>query len=82
MVCLSTPYHFKFLKAVFLKFYLVHSWILRRIYLIIFSKEVPPQLASSGKYLQSPFHYEQFNKPTKSTKKHLVHGFITFIPYS
>ena len=27
MVCLSKPYPFKFSKAVFYKFYLVHSWI-------------------------------------------------------
>ena len=26
MVCLSRPYHFKFLMTVFHKFYLVHSW--------------------------------------------------------
>ena len=28
----SRPYHFRFLKAVFHKFYLVHSWILCPIY--------------------------------------------------
>ena len=28
MDCLSSPYPFKFLKAVWHKFYLVHSWIL------------------------------------------------------
>ena len=28
MVCMSRPYHFNFLKTVFHKFYLVHSWIL------------------------------------------------------
>ena len=28
MVCLRRPYHFNFLKAVFHKLYLVHSWIL------------------------------------------------------
>ena len=37
MVCLSRPYQLKFLMAVFHKFYLVHSWILRsaepRVYL-------------------------------------------------
>ena len=27
VTCLSRPYRFKFLKAVFHKFYLVHSWI-------------------------------------------------------
>ena len=28
LVYLSKPYHFKFLKALFHRFYLVHSWIL------------------------------------------------------
>ena len=32
MVCRSRPYHFNFLKAVFHKFYLVHSWILWNSY--------------------------------------------------
>ena len=32
MVCLGRPYHFKFLKAVFQKFYLAYSWILCLIY--------------------------------------------------
>ena len=38
MVCLSRPYPFKFLKAVFHKFELVHSWILGLIYSFMSSK--------------------------------------------
>ena len=34
MVCLGRSYHFNFLKAVFHKFYLVHSWIHWLIYKI------------------------------------------------
>ena len=41
MACLGRPYYFNFLKAVFYKFYLVHSWIPRPIYTSYVLKSLP-----------------------------------------
>ena len=59
MVCLGRPYHFIFLKAVFHKFYLVHSWIHLSIYLSENSEKFDNYVLRSSRYYGSS-HFPVF----------------------
>ena len=91
----SRPYHFKFLKAVFHKFYFVHSWIPWPIYFCrrlraLFVSRVFDEFSlkplcptMTGKYFQI-YNFQitgHLDLPVKKLKVHFSHGHSFPGPY-